>query len=582
MDNLEVAKILNQIADLMEIKGESKFKVGAYRRATRTIEELPENINDVYLKDKLEEIPGVGESIALDIKELITKGSCLRLSKLKEKIPGKLSELMEIEGLGPKKVAFLFKKFHVTAIKQLEKLIKSHKLKELFGWGPKSEQNILEGIKLYRRFRERFLLGKIYPYAQALQEKLRKSPLVEKVEICGSFRRRKETIGDLDILVTSKQPKRLVDFFVSLPEIQRVNAKGPTKVNVLLKYGAQHQSGVETDLRVVRPESFGAALHYFTGSKTHNIEIRRRGIEKGLRINEYGVFKVSPSKKRLTRVGGAKEEEIFKAVGLPWIPPEIRENEGEIEAALENRLPKLIEKRDIKGDLHLHSDWSDGEDSILDLALSAQKRKYQYIALTDHASPIGIINGLNAHRVLKQILAIKEINKKLRGFQILTGTEVDINKDGSLFLPDKILEKLDIVVAGIHSSFHLSCDQMTKRIVKAMKNFHVDIIAHPTGRLINKREPYEIDESALIKEAKRTGTILEINAAPQRLDLTGPYIRLAKEYGVKMAISTDAHSTNQLDYMVFGVDTARRGWAEKNDIVNTLPFEELKGLLKRG
>jgi len=579
MDNLEVAKILNQIADLMDIKGENKFKIGAYRKAARSIEESTENINEIYLKDNLKEIPGVGESIAEDIKELIEKGKCQRLENLKEKIPAKLSDLMNIEGLGPKKVAFLYKKFKVTTVPQLEKLIISHKLKKLFGWGEKSEENILEGIKLYKRFKERFPLGQIYPYAQALKEKLKKSPFLKQIEICGSFRRRKETIGDLDVLIASKNPKKMIDFFINLPEIQKINAKGTTKVNVLLKYGAQHQGGLEADLRVVKPESFGAALHYFTGSKSHNIQIRKMGVERGLRINEYGVFKVSPQK--LIKIGGEKEEDIFKAVGLPFIPPEIRENEGEIEAAQKNNLPKLIKEKDIKGDLHVHSNWSDGENSILEIAQACQKIGHQYVAITDHSSPLGIVNGLDSDRILKQIKTIKEINKKFRNFYILSGIEVDINKDGSLFLPNKILEKIDLVIAGIHSSFRLSKEQMTKRVIRAMQNFNIDILAHPTGRLINEREPYEIDISAIIKEAKKTKTILEINAFWSRLDLDALNVRKAKENGVKLAISTDSHSLKHLDFMTFGVDTARRGWIEKKDVVNTLSLNELLKFLKR-
>ena len=594
MDNLEIAKILDQIADLMDIKGENKFKIGAYRKAARAIEELSENINEIYLKDKLKEIPGVGESIEKDIKELIKKRTCQRLKNLKEKIPVKLSELMKIEGLGPKKVAFLYKKFKITTIPQLEKLIGSLKLRKLFGWGEKSEQNILEGIKLYKRFKERFPLGQIYPYAISLKEKLKKSPFVLQIEICGSFRRRKETIGDLDILVTSKNPKKIFDFFVNLPEIQKVNAKGTTKVNVLLKHGP------ETDLRVVKPESFGAALHYFTGSKTHNIQIRKMGMERGLRINEYGVFKIKNQKstlrqssglilnkaeaskiKNLLRIGGREEEDVFKAVGLPWIPPEIRENEGEIEAAQKNNLPKLIKEKDIKGDLHIHSDWSDGENSLLEIAKACQKRGYQYIAITDHSSPLGITNSLSPSRILKQIKTIKEINKKLRNFYILSGIEVDINKDGSIFLPDKILEKFDLVVAGVHSSFRLPKEQITKRVIRAMQNLNIDILAHPTGQLINEREPYLIDFEAVIKEAQKTKTILEINAFWSRLDLNALNARKAKENGVKLAISTDSHSLNHLDFITFGVDTARRGWIEKKNVINTLPLNELLKFLKR-
>lgn len=572
MDNIEIAQIFNQVADILEIQGENQFRVGAYRRAAQVIEALPKDINEIYQEGKLEEIPGVGESLAQHIKELIEKGKCREFEILKKKVPAGLLELMNIEGLGPKRVKFLYKKFGVQNISQLEKLLTSHRLLKEKGWGEKSEQNILRGIELYRRFSKRFLLGKIYFLAQGIVNKLKGYSEIDQVELCGSIRRMKETIGDLDILATAKNPKKAIEFFCQLPEIQEVRAKGPTKANVLLRRGP------EADLRVVKPESFGAALHYFTGSKSHNIAIRRMGIEKGLRINEYGIFKKIGG--QLKRIGGRTEEEIFKAVGLPWIPPEIRENTGEIEAALKNQLPRLISLEDLRGDLHVHSNWSDGTDSILEIAEAAKKLGYQYIAITDHTPTVGITHGLTAERVLKQLREIKKINQKVKGIRILSGIEVDIKKDGSLDLPNKVLEKLDLVVASVHTAFRQPKEEMTKRIIKAIQNPNVDIIGHPTGRLINEREPYELDLEAIMKEAKKTGTALELNSFWNRLDLNDVNCRMAKNMGVKIAISTDAHNIMELEIIKFGVATARRGWLEKKDVLNTLSINQLLKILK--
>ena len=567
MDNIEIAQILNEVADILDIQEANKFRAGAYRRAAQVIEAMPEDINEIYRENKLEEIPGVGESIAEKIKELIEKGKSKEIEKIKAKVPEGLSQLMEIEGLGPKRVKFLYQKFRVDSIGKLKKLIESHKLLKYKGWGEKSEANILRGIELYKRFSQRFLLGKVYFLSQDILAKLRGSAHIERVEICGSIRRRKETIGDLDILAISKKPSQAIDFFCNLPIVGQVLARGSTKANVVLRHGP------EADLRVVKPESFGAAMHYFTGSKAHNIHIRRMGMEKGLRINEYGVFRKRG--KKLIRIGGKTEEEVFKAVGLPWIPPEIREDEGEIEAAQTNKLPKLVKLGDIKGDLHVHTNWSDGEHSILEMAESAKKKEYEYIAITDHGSPMGIVHGLSPKRVMDQIKAVRAADKKIHGIKILTGIEVDILPDGRLYFPDKILEKLDIVVAGVHSSFRQSEKLMTARIARAIKNPNVDIIAHPTGRILNEREPYEMDMEEIIKLARETNTILEINAFWNRLDLNAVNARLAKMSKVKIAISTDAHNIMGLDIMRFGVDTARRGWLEKKDVINAWPLKKM-------
>ncbi len=572
MTNKEVAQILGQTADILEIKGENQFRINAYRRAAQVIETLPKDINQVYQKDKLRQIPGVGEGLSKYIKELIETGTCREFEKLKKKIPLRVLELLKIEGLGPKKVKLFFQKFEVTSISKLERLIRSHKLLKLKGWKEKSEENILKAIASYKRFKQRFLLGETYFLAQDILKQLKESKLVNRVEVCGSIRRWKETVGDLDILAISKTPQKAIKFFTTLEPIKRVIAQGSTKAQVILK------QGIGADLRVVRPESFGAAVHYFTGSKAHNIHVRRLGMGKGLRINEYGVFKKKGQK--LIRIGGQKETEIFKAIGLPWIAPELREDEGEVEAAQAGKLPKLITLKHIRGDLHLHTNWSDGYKTILKVAEAAKKIGYEYIAITDHASPIGVTNGLDAQRTLKYIKAIKRADKKIKGIKILTGVEVDIKKDGSLYLPDKVLKQIEVVVAAIHAGFKMSKQEMTKRIIKAMENPFVNIIAHPTGRLLNRREPYQLDFNQIMAKAKQTGTVLEITAFWKRLDLNAGQARLAKNKDVKMVISTDAHHPDSLKVMQFGVATARRGWLEKKDVINTLPLKEFLRFLK--
>lgn len=573
MDNREIAKILNQIADILEIIDANRFRIIAHQKAAQTIENLTENINSIYAKGELEKIPGVGKVIADHITELIETDKSKTFERLKKKIPVGVLELLYIEGLGPKKVKLFYQKFGVKSIPQLKKLIKSHKLLHLKGWGEKSEQNILRGIVLYKRFRQRFALGEVYFLSQDIVKKLKQSSLTVKVMVCGSLRRGRETIGDMDILATSKTPKKVINIFTSLDVVDKIIAQGTTKARVILRHGP------EADLRVVKPESFGAAMHYFTGSKAHNIHIRKMGIAKGLRINEYGVYKKSRGK--LILVGGRTEKEIFQSVGLDWIPPEIREDGGEIEAAQKGKLPKLINIGDIKGDLQVHTKWSDANNTILEMAQAAKERGYEYIAITDHASAIGVTKGLNKKTMVSYIKAIKRADKKISGIKVLVGVEVDIMAGGNLYLPDAILKKLDVVLAAVHSGFRKPEQEQTKRIVRAMQNPFVHIFAHPTARLINKREAIKFNMKEVIKIAKKTNTILEINASWQRLDLNAIHARMAKERGVKMVISTDAHATRQLDMMQFGILTARRGWCEKKDIVNTKSLHQFLKFLKR-
>jgi DNA polymerase (family 10) len=488
--------------------------------------------------------------------------------------------MMNIPGVGPKTIAKLYKKFKIKNIDELEKFLKEKRLRRLKGFGEKSEEKILAGIKQYKRHAERFPLGIVAPQAENIVNQLKESGFVEQISVAGSIRRMKETIGDIDILVTSNKPQKVMDVFVNLPEVKEVMAKGRTKSMVLLK------TGIQADVRVVAPESFGAALYYFTGSKAHNIHARKLALEKGLTINEYGVFRVT-GKKKGKRVAGRTEEEVFAAIGLPYIEPELREDLGEIEAGLRqtqskpNGLPKLVELKDIKGDLHIHSNWADGDNSIEEIMEEAKKRGYQYIAITDHTPTVGITGGLKPKEILKQIEYIKKLNKKLKDFVVLAGIECDIKADGSLDTPDEILEKLDVVIASVHTSFRQNEEKMTSRIIKAMQNKNVDIIGHPTGRVINYRDAYAVNLDRLFEVAKNTGTIFEVNAFWNRLDLNDVNCRKAKDRGIKLEIGTDAHHVLALDMMKYGVATARRGWIEKKNVINTLPYEQLIKFFKK-
>jgi DNA polymerase (family 10) len=572
MDNIEIAKLFNEIADILEIKNADHFRITAYRRAAQVIESLTQDIKDIYQAGHLENIPGVGKNLAKHISDLITKGKSAELTRVRSSIPAGLLELLNINNLGPKKVKFLSKKFNIKSLAGLKKLLASHKLSLQKGWGIKSEQNISEGIRLYQKFSERVPLGEVDGLVNKILTELRHYPKIDRAEICGSFRRSRETVGDLDFLVTAKNPDEAIKFFCSLPGISKVLSKGPTKVNVLLK------RGLEADLRVVKPESFGAALYYFTGSKAHNIATRKMGIARGLKINEYGVYKKVNGK--FKKIGGHEEMDIFRAIDLPWIPPEMRENLGEIEAAQKGTLPKLITQEDIRGDLHIHSTWSDGRESILTMAQAARQLGYEYMAITDHTVTVGVVHGLRAQEVLRQLKEIEKIKQKVKGIRILSGSEVDIRKDGSLDLPDSILSKLDVVLASVHASFKMSKTEMTKRLLKAIQNPYVHIIGHPSTREINHREPIEIDWDVILRAAQKSKTALEINASWKRLDLNDVQARMAKNFGVKLVISTDSHNTAELNNMKLGITTARRGWIEAKDVLNSLSLAKFLKIKK--
>ena len=553
------------------------FKPRAYEKAALGVEALNKEVKDIYKENgpkELLKIPGVGKGIAFHIELLLKKGRFPEYAKLKRKIPVNISELSAVEGVGPKMIKILYKKLKIKNLKDLEKAALLEKIRKLPRFGQKSEDKILRGIEFLKKSGGRQVLGFILPEIRNLEKMIRAFPEVKEAIVAGSTRRRKETIGDIDILATSKTPKKVMDRFVDLPFIAHVYAKGGTKTMVKLK------NGLDADLRVVPKESYGAALNYFTGSKDHNIALREMAIKKGWKLNEYGLFR------RKKKVAGRTEEEIYKALGLNYIEPEMRENTGELELAKTRKLPKLIGYGDLKGDLQTQTNWTDGEDSIEAMTKAAHEAGLEYIAITDHTKSLAMTGGSVEKKLLKQMAEIDKINKKLHasGFKIrvLKGAEVNIGKDGSLDIKNEVLKKLDVVGAAVHSHFKLSRTEQTRRIIKAMENPNVDIIFHLTGRIINRREPIEIDIDEIIQTAKRTGTVLEIDAYPDRLDIKDEYIRKCVEAGVKMSIDSDAHSASHFKFLEIGISQARRGWATKADIINAWPLEKMLGFLKKG
>jgi len=582
MANRELAKIFNEIALYFEMDG-APFKPQAYEKAAINLETLSEDVKDIYKKggrEALEEIPGVGKNIADKVIEYIKVGRIKEYEKLKKKTPVSIDELISVEGIGPKGVSYLYKKLKIKNLKDLERAAKAGKIRNLPNFGKKKEQNILEGIEFVKRSKGRFLLGEILPKVQEIISELKKLKEIKQISEAGSVRRRKETIGDVDILIISPNPKKVIDYFTVMPGVVKIWGKGPTKASVRLSVGV----GIDVDLRVLPNSQFGSALQYFTGSKEHNIILRKIAIDKGLKLNEYGLFR-GPK-----MIAGRTEKEVYAALKMDYIEPELRENQGEIEAALRqargkpNGLPKIIGYKDILGDLHCHSNWDGGNNSIEEMAKTAQKMGYQYIGIADHTKFLRIENGLNEKQLIERNKEIDKINKKFQAsgskFQVLKGCEANIMADGSIDIDDKVLAQMDFVIAGVHSQMKMLKVQMTKRIIRAMKNPNVDIISHPTGRILKKRDEYEIDFDELLKIAKETGTILEINAFPVRLDLNDVHIKKAKQAGVKMVINTDAHKKEHLRFIEYGISQARRGWAEKKDIINTWPLEKLIRAIK--
>ena len=567
--NGEIAEIFSKTADLLEIKGENPFKVRAYRNAARIIQNMGRSLDSLVKEGfDLTRLPGIGSDLASYIEEIVKTGKFSKLESLKRELPEGLEELLAIEGLGPKRVRELYEAFHITSLKDLANIAQSGEIYKLKGFGPKLVEKILKGITLAKKSGRRFRFDVAKPYAEDIKNYLQNFSGVLKVEVAGSYRRRKESVGDLDILAVAKNWDEVSDYFVKYPKVKEVVSKGETRSTVILN------NDLQVDLRSVAMESYGSALHYFTGSKAHNIKIRKMAIDRGWKINEYGIFDGDK------KIAGESESGMYETMGLCFIEPELREDRGEIEACLEGKLPKLIERGDIKGDLHIHSNYTDGKASIKEMALAALDMGYEYIAITDHSKHLTVAKGLDEERILKQFEEIERLNEEL-DIVILKGIECDILEDGSLDLPNSILERLDIVLGAVHFKFNLSKSEQTKRVIKAMKNPYFNVLAHPTGRVIGHRNAYEIDMDEIIKAAKGEGVVLEINAQPERLDLNDVLAKTAKENGNLFAISTDSHDVESLNFMEYGINQARRGWVEKEDVINTLSLRELKSVLKR-
>nr|MBC7246113.1 DNA polymerase/3'-5' exonuclease PolX [Chloroflexota bacterium] len=563
MTNREVADLLRLIADMLEIKGEVVYKALAYRKAADNIEALGRDINELWRQGKLREIPGVGEALEKKLDELLSTGRMSYYEELQEEIPIGVVSLLSIPDVGPKTAKLLWEKLGAMSVADVERAARAGQLRHLPGLGIRSEQRILEGIEsLYRRT-TRIPLGVAWPVASELARALRQELGIDTVEPVGSLRRMKDTVGDIDLLAACAEPERATAAFVRLPQVAEILSHGPTRASVIL------HNGLQVDIRALRPEHYGSLLQYFTGSKEHNVALRTLALSKGLSLSEYG-FKQGDQELLCPR-----EEDVYHALGLPWIPPELREDRGEVQAAQQGKLPKLIERSDIRGDLHVHTDWSDAVATLSEMAYAAQKLGYEYLVISDHTQSLGVARGLDVARLRQQWAEIEKLNEGFSGFRLLHGAEVEIRGDGTLDFPDEVLRELDVVIASVHSGLRQDKETITARVVRAMRNPHVDIIGHPSGRLLGQREAANVDLDMLLQVAAETNTILEVNATPNRLDLDDIHIRQAIQLGVQLAINTDAHSVNGLEVMEYGVAAARRGWAEACHIVNTLPLAQL-------
>ena len=568
--NIDIANIFDRLADLLELEGENPFRVRAYRNAAATVENLPQNLEEMVKKgDDLTSLPAIGNDLAQKINDIVNHKEIDLLKRLEEKNPIDFEELNRIQGLGPRRIKKLYEILNVQNIDDLYHAAEEQKIRDLPGFSKKIEEHILEEIKKIKEKYNRMKISTAEQNALPIVEYLRENRSIQDIEIAGSYRRRKETIGDLDILVTCEDSISVMTHFVNYFDIDEVLSKGDTRSSIILK------SGIQVDLRVLPQKSYGAAMLYFTGSKAHNIVIRKLAKQKDWKVNEYGLFSNDDF------LAGETEKGIYNKLGLSYIEPELRENRGEFEAAESGNLPELIKLSDIKGDLHTHTNLTDGKNTLEEMAEAAQKLGYKYIANTDHSKRVTVAGGLDEKQVFENIKRTDKLNENFKDFTILKGIEVDILEDGSLDLSDKVLKELDIVVGAIHYKFNLTREEQTERILRAMDNPYLNIIAHPTGRLINEREPYDIDLEKIMQKAKENNCILEINSQPSRLDLNDLNSRKAKEMGVKLVISTDAHSTTQYDFMRFGIGQARRGWIEKNNVINTRNITQLKKMIKR-
>lgn len=599
MQNLEIAAVLKELADLLEIKGSNPFRIRAYRTAVRTVESQTRPLAAMLEgEEDLTELQGIGKDMAAHIRELVETGRLTRLEEIWEEVPRTLVDLIRLEGLGPKKAKKLWEELNVTTVDELEAAIQAGRVETLEGFGTRSTAKILQAIEDFRAHQGRFLLSEADALVAPLLAHLADTPGVERVEVAGSYRRRKETVGDVDILVLCQEGQETVmERFTGFPGAQRVVSSGETRGRILLS------SGLPVDIRILPRESYGAALHYFTGSKEHNVAIRTLAVKKGLRVSEYGVFREEVERGKCVpggqegdggrgsgegradplagkRIGGEEEDDVFSSVGLPWIPAVLRENRGEVEAAREGELPELVALEDIRGDLQMHSTWSDGKVSIRGMAEACRDRGYAYLSLTDHSQAVTVANGLTPERVRAQWEEMEEVRETLEGIHLYRSLEVDILKDGSLDMPDEILEGLDLVLVSVHSFMNMTQAEMTERVIRGIQHPQVDILAHPTGRILNRRHPFEMDVEAVLQAAAEAKVAVELNAHPSRLDLHDGHVRRARELGVKVAINTDAHSPRDLALMSYGIDQARRGWLEAGDVLNALSldaFEEWRG-----
>ena len=584
MENIEIAAVLDELADLLEIRGSNPFRIRAYRNAVRTVRGLTRSLKSmVEAEEDLTELSAIGKDMSAHIVELIATGSLSRLEELAEEIPRSLVDLVKLDGVGPKKAKKLWESLDVKTVDELEEALNAEKVQALEGFGTTSVQKILRAIEDFRRYSGRFLLSQVDDLIGPLVEHIREAKGVQRIEVAGSYRRRKETIGDVDLLVQADLPAPdVMERFTTFGSVERVDLAGDTRGAVVLR------SGLEVDLRVIPPRSFGAALHYFTGSMEHNVAVRQLALRQGLRVNEWGVFRlpegVDPEevgKEDGERIAGDTEESVFEAVGLPWIPPVVRENRGEIEAARDGSLPELVTLEDIRGDLHMHSTWSDGRASIEEMARACQARGYEYLAVSDHSPALAMVQGLTPDKAPEQWAEIDRVQEGLDGITIFKSLEVDILRDGSLDMTDEVLEALDAVIISVHSLMDMDRATMTDRVIRAMQHPSVDIVGHPTGRLLGRREPFELDVEAVLQAASELDVAVEINANPNRLDLNDVHARRAKELGVKVVISTDAHSVQRLDHISYGVDQARRGWLDREDVLNTMTVDQLRDWMGR-
>lgn len=570
IQNIEIASIFTRVADLLEIEGANAFRIRAYQNAAQRIGSLPRNLSDmVAAHEDLTQLGGIGKDLAGKLEEIVSTGHLRMLDEMESHLPAGLLQLLDLPGLGPKRVRTLYDQLKITSLPQLVRAAERGRIRELPGFGVKLEEKLLRDLRRKQAGAERTPLSAAESMISPLLAALRTAPGVRRVTAAGSFRRRLETVGDVDILATADEGSPVMDRFLHHEDVRDKVSAGDTRSSVRLR------SGLQVDLRVVPVESYGAALHYFTGSKAHNIAIRKLGQARKLKINEYGVFRGS------RRVSGSAEEDVFRAVGLPFIPPELREMRGEIEAAGRGRLPRLIGSENIRGDLHAHTTESDGHDPLEAMVRAARDRGYAYLAITDHSQRVTVAHGLDEKRLRAELEAIDRLNDALKGFTVLKGLEVDILEDGRLDMPDSVLAELDLTVCSVHSKFNLSREQQTERIIRAMDNPHFKILGHPSGRLLGEREAYAVDLEAVIRAARDRGVFLEINSHPQRLDLNDIHARFAKEIGVKLAISTDAHNASDLAFIRHGIDQARRGWIEAEDVINTRNVKELKQILRR-